>query len=77
MGPHEADLYLMDADGGNRVRLTYWNDPANRDYAGSTVQIQKEAWSPDGSHIISAYNNHKTRQSTLFRIDFQGACGGG
>jgi Tol biopolymer transport system component len=71
-GPHKTDLYLMDADGRNRVRITYFNEPGNQDYVGATVQIQKESWSPDGSQMISAYYNHKTKESTLFMIDFKG-----
>lgn len=72
---YKTDLYLMDADGSNRTRLTYFNEPTHPDYAGAAVQIDKEAWSPDGSKIISAYYNHKTKESTLFMINFEGACG--
>lgn len=72
---YKTDLYLMDANGSNRTRLTYFNEPMHPDYAGAAVQIDKEAWSPDGSKIISAYYNHKTKESTLFMITFEGACG--
>lgn len=74
-GPHKTDLYLMDADGKNRVRLTYFNEPDNKDYAGGTVQIQKESWNPAGTQMISAYYNHKTKEDALFKIDFNGSCG--
>lgn len=74
-GPHKTDLYLMDADGQNRIRLTYFNQPGNQDYIGATCQIQKIAWSPDGTQLISAYYNHETKESTLFKIDFHGYCG--
>ena len=74
-GFYKADLYLMDADGSNRVRLTYFNEPGHPDYVGAPVQIQKEAWSPDGSRIVSAYFNHETRKSQLFMIIFEGPCG--
>jgi Tol biopolymer transport system component len=72
---YRADLYLMDKDGSNRVRLTYFNEPEHPDYVGAACQIDKEAWSPDGSRIISAYYNHKTNKSRLFMITFEGACG--
>lgn len=72
---YKADLYLMDADGSNRVRLTFFNESGHPDYVGAAVQIQKEAWSPDGSKIISAYFNHKTWENRLFMITFEGPCG--
>lgn len=74
-GPYKADLYLMDRDGHNRVRLTYFNDPGHPEYAGAAVQMQKVSWNPGGSRMVSAYLNHTTNDSTLFMLSFQGACG--
>lgn len=72
---YKSDLYLMDADGSNRLRLSYFNERNHPDYHGDTSQIQKETWHPDGARIMSAYYNHKTKKSTLFMITFEGACG--
>lgn len=43
----EYELYVMDADGSNRTRLTF--------DGGANSQIEKPTWSPDGSQIAFEY----------------------
>jgi len=46
------ELWLMDADGGNKVRLTYFTDPAHEEYELLARQITESTWSPDGRRIV-------------------------
>src|SRR5690606_19696167 len=43
-----TDLWLMDADGGNKQRLTRFSDPEAPEHAGDVVVVGDPAWSPDG-----------------------------
>jgi Tol biopolymer transport system component len=72
---YKTDLYLMDADGLNRVRLTYFNEVGHPESTGEDTLMNKHAWKPDGTAIAGAYYIHKTKEISLFLLTFQGACG--
>ncbi|RMH41190.1 MAG: hypothetical protein D6689_11675 [Deltaproteobacteria bacterium] len=77
---YKADLYLMDADGENFVRLTRFNDPDDPSYLGGPVQIAQAVWEPGGRSIVFAIWVHAPEpyaQHRMYRLRFAGACGGG
>lgn len=72
---YKTDLYLMDSDGSNRVRLTYFNDPKSPYYPGENSQIAKLAWSQDGTKIVFSLYIHKINTFHIYALNFKGACG--
>ena len=71
---YATDLYLMDADGAHVTRLTHFSDRAHADYIGRNAQLAKNAWSPDGTRIVSAYHT-SSGDGVIFIVTFQGGCG--
>ncbi len=51
----KTELWVMDADGSNRRRLTFFNEPAHPHsewIGGGRAVISDSAWMPDGERII-------------------------
>lgn len=46
------EIFLMDADGGNRIQLTHFSDPGYPEYRDNWLQITEIDWSPNGKKII-------------------------
>ena len=49
-----SDWWIMNADGSNQVRLTYFDDKTSPGYYGREVwatEVQTANWSPDGSYF--------------------------
>lgn len=53
--PPRLDLWIMNADGSNKSRLTFFNDPNAPKYQSVTqgVGVGDCAWSPDGKMIVT------------------------
>lgn len=71
--PGEEELYLMNADGSNKVRLTYFTELGNPEYDPNAQQITESAWSPDGKNIVFGHVSAKSKggphlSSTLFKL---------
>ncbi len=50
----KTELWLMDADGSNKQRLTYFNSPGYPEYMhGSRCIVSDIAWGPDGKRIVA------------------------
>ena len=50
----KTELWLMNADGSNKQRLTYFNDPGHPEYLGGRRTIVSDiTWSPDGKKIAA------------------------
>ena len=48
-----TELWIMDADGSNKQRLTYFNEPGYPEYMGGKRCVVSDiSWSPDGKKII-------------------------
>ena len=46
------EIFLMDADGSNRVQLTHFSDPEYPEYRTDWMQITEFSWSPNGKKIV-------------------------
>lgn len=60
--PNRADIFVMNADGGNQTRLTFTNAV---DYLGG--------WSPDGAKIIFTSDRVKLNQFHIFVMNADGS----
>lgn len=47
-----TDWWMMDANGGNKTRLTWFNDKKSSQYAGRTVWCGFGSFSPDATQFI-------------------------
>ncbi len=66
------ELWLMDADGSNKHRLTFFNDPTSEHSLGHTY-VGDLAWSPDGDQIAvhvlwGGLRNGDRPREALYRI---------
>lgn len=77
----QTELYLMDANGENQVRLTYFTQSDYPEYipqaSGSNGEID---WSPDGTQIIFGYGirgqlTFPYLKADMFLLTFEGPCG--
>lgn len=77
----EVDLYLMDANGGNRAQLTHFGEKSSKDYLGDMYSCRELGWSPDGKQIaVSFGTNYRPYQpdyyfDNLYLLTFKGSCG--
>ena len=46
-----TELWMMNADGSNKARLTYFNKPGYPEYTGERIVVGDSAWSPDGMKL--------------------------
>jgi len=78
-----VDLYLMDADGQNKGRLTHFGEKTSKDYLGNDYSCRELGWSPDGKQIAVSFGTnwrpYEKDQSyyfdNLYLLTFEGACG--
>lgn len=48
----KTDMWLMNLDGTNKRRLTYFNDPSKPGYTGTRVIVADHAWNRAGTKIV-------------------------
>jgi Tol biopolymer transport system component len=65
----KTELWIMDADGSHKQRLTYFNEPGNGEYSGHVI-VSDSSWSPDGGKIAAciAYEDGKDSRNFHSRI---------
>jgi Tol biopolymer transport system component len=49
----KSELWLMNADGSEPQRLTFFNEPGSAEYTGRRTVVSDNAWSPDGTRIVA------------------------
>jgi hypothetical protein len=47
-----TELWIMNADGTGKQRLTYFNSPDHDEFTGGRTIVADSAWSPDGSMLV-------------------------
>jgi len=52
-GVVKTDYWIMNADGSNKMRLTYFNEPGAPEYRSSENIASDLSWSPDGKAIVA------------------------
>ena len=70
----KTELWIMNADGSNKQRLTYFSTPGHPEYmGGARCVVSDSAWSPDGKSIIAllAYKTPRGRlKAKIVMIEF-------
>lgn len=74
------ELYLMDADGQNRIQLTHFNTPGYAEYNKDAKQITEQSWDPSGASILLGQVSTGDVMgphipSDIYRLNFEGNCG--
>jgi len=51
-----TDLWIINPDGSNKIRLTHFNDPGypESDPQGERVIVSKMGWNPDGTKLVAS-----------------------
>jgi Tol biopolymer transport system component len=57
----KTDFWIMNIDGSNKQRLTWFNDPKNPQYIKGGVTAGDSSWSPDGKHVVGYLIEDATR----------------
>ena len=52
-----TDYWLMNPDGSEKTRLTYFNQPGHPHYMGKKITAADSSWSPDGKRIVGYYHD--------------------
>lgn len=69
-----TDYWIMDADGKNQRRLTFFNDKDSPDYIEGGATASDFAWSPDGKKIAAALiPGMKSGKTKAVEIEFKEA----
>ena len=58
-----TDYWLMNADGSEKERLTYFNQAGCPEYLGESVTTADNSWSPDGRRIAAYIQTDLLRQT--------------
>ncbi len=53
-----ADYWIMNSEGSNKRRLTYFNEKGHREYVGPNTMVADFSWRPDGG-AFGAYTGGK------------------
>ena len=60
-----TELWLMNSDGSDKQRITYFNEPVYPEYMGGRrVVVSDSSWNPDGNKIVAcvAYSLKEDRE---------------
>ncbi|WZO99320.1 hypothetical protein EP7_000919 [Isosphaeraceae bacterium EP7] len=63
-----TDWWMMDANGTNQRRLTYFNEPGSRDDMGKPVWAGLGSFSPDGRRFIGDIQTNLLTQAALIKM---------
>lgn len=70
-----TDIWMMDSDGANKMRLTYFNEPGYPEYISDGIVAGDMSWSPDGrelaAYLIMPGTGLPETQGKIVRITFR------
>ena len=58
----KLDLYLMDSDGTNNQRLTYFNESGSPEFDNQLHSVGEGSWSNDGTKYIFQVHSHHSKK---------------
>lgn len=65
-----TDWWIMNADGTGKQRLTYMNEPGNKQYAGKSVWAGLISFSPDGKRFVGGVQlSLVTQEGKIVMVD--------
>jgi len=64
-----TDLWIMDSDGSNKERLTYFNEPGHHEYIGRPAISADSSWSPDGKRIAVSVSMGTRKDTRIFIVE--------
>lgn len=56
-GHAECDLWIMNYDGSDKRRLTFFNDPKSPEYMPEGICLDVHQWNADGSQLVAFKND--------------------
>lgn len=65
----KTDLWIMDSDGSNKERLTYFNEPGHDEYTGHPAIAADSSWSPDGKRIAVSVSMGTRKNTKIFIVE--------
>ena len=71
-----TDYWLMDSDGSNKRRLTYFNKKGRSEYVGRRVIVADLSWRPNGTAFAGYYGEggpleSKTRPTKIILVELR------
>ncbi len=63
-----TDLWMMNADGTGKIRLTNFNDSGSAGYTGQRMIAADSAWSPDGARIVAYVQTSLLKQTGMIVV---------
>jgi len=65
----KTELWIMDGDGSNKKRLTYFNEPGRSEYLGSAIAADS-SWSPDGGKVVVTVGTGNRENTKIVLVEF-------
>jgi len=64
-----TDYWIMNIDGTNKQRLTYFNDSAAPEYLKGGIAAADSSWSPEGNKLAALLLNPQTQEGPIVLIE--------
>ncbi len=67
----KTDYWIMDSNGENKKRITFFNDPQDKSYIEGGVAAADNAWTTDGKRILGyiIVREHQTDRNVLIEFE--------
>ena len=59
MATRWADYWIMDLDGSNKKRLTWFNEPGHPEYLPGQTHAAVVSWCPDGTRLFGLHRHQR------------------
>jgi Tol biopolymer transport system component len=66
----KTELWIMNADGSHKERLTYFNEPGHDEFCGSAIAADS-SWSPDGNRLVVSVSTGSRKTTKIYMIEFE------